>query len=244
LVAAGLSFLNLVSIFFFLPESLTDERRLAMRGQKRPPFTLKALGLVLKRPRVGPLLHVRFFFALAFSMFQSIFSLYAAYKLHLTSQTTGYVLAYVGLLSVLVQGVGVGLVTKRFRENAIIITSMWLMVFGLAGWAITPNLLVLLVVMLPLSLGGGMLNTVINSAITKSVTREEIGGTLGISTSLESVSRVIAPSAGGFLLQNLGAWAPGVVSAALMLWAVYFAYRRIIRIQPALITPTGDVSQA
>jgi len=148
------------------------------------------------------------------------------------------------LLSVLVQGVGVGLVTKRFRENAIIITSMWLMVFGLAGWAITPNLPVLLVVMLPLSLGGGMLNTVINSAITKSVTREEIGGTLGISTSLESVSRVIAPSAGGFLLQNLGAWAPGVVSAALMLWAVYFAYRRIIRIQPALITPTGDVSQA
>jgi DHA1 family tetracycline resistance protein-like MFS transporter len=244
LVAAGLSFLNLISIFFFLPESLTEERRLAMRGQKRPPFTLKALGVALNRPKVGPLLHVRFFFALAFSMFQSIFSLYAAYKLHLTSQTTGYVLAYVGLLSVLVQGVGVGLVTKRFRENAIIITSMWLMVFGLAGWAITPNLPVLLVVMLPLSLGGGMLNTVINSAITKSVTREEIGGTLGISTSLESVSRVIAPSAGGFLLQNLGAWAPGVVSAGLMLWAVYFAYRRIIRAKPAIIAPITDAGQA
>ena len=244
LVAAGLSFLNLISIFFFLPESLTEERRLAMRGQKRPPFTLKALSVALNRPKVGPLLHVRFFFALAFSMFQSIFSLYAAYKLHLTSQTTGYVLAYVGLLSVLVQGVGVGLVTKRFRENAIIITSMWLMVFGLAGWAITPNLPVLLVVMLPLSLGGGMLNTVINSAITKAVTREEIGGTLGISTSLESVSRVIAPSAGGFLLQNLGAWAPGVVSAALMLWAVYFAYRRIIRVKPSIIVPTAGVSQA
>jgi DHA1 family tetracycline resistance protein-like MFS transporter len=231
LVAAGLSFLNLISIFFFLPESLTDERKLAMRDQKRPPFTLKALGVALNRPRVGPLLHVRFFFALAFAMFQSIFSLYAAFKLHLTSQTTGYVLAYVGVLSVLVQGVGVGLITKRFRENAIIITSMWLMVFGLAGWAITPNLPVLLVVMLPLSMGGGMLNTVINSAITKAVSREEIGGTLGISTSLESVSRVIAPSAGGFLLQNLGAWAPGVVSAALMLWAVYFAYRRIILVR-------------
>ena len=85
--------------------------------------------------------------------------------------------------------------------------------------------------MLPLSMGGGLLNTVINSAITKAVSREEIGGTLGISTSLESVSRVIAPSAGGFLLQNLGAWAPGVVSAALMLWAVYFAYRRIILVR-------------
>jgi MFS transporter, DHA1 family, tetracycline resistance protein len=232
LAAAGLSFLNLISIFFFLPESLTEERRQAMQDQKRPPFTLKALAVAMNRPRVGPLLHVRFIFALAFSMFQSIFSLYAANELHLSIQTTSFVLAYVGVLSVLVQGLGVGLITKRFRENAIIITSMWLMVFGLAGWAITPNLPVLLVVILPLSLGGGMLNTVINSAITKAVTPAEIGGTLGISTSLESVSRVIAPSAGGFLL-TLGAWAPGFVSAALMLWAVYFAYRRIILVKLA-----------
>jgi DHA1 family tetracycline resistance protein-like MFS transporter len=232
LVAAGLSFLNLLSIFFFLPESLTEERRQVMHVQKRPPVTLKALLVALNRPKVGPLLQVRFFFALAFAMFQSIFSLYALYKLQLTSQTTGYVLAYVGVLSVLVQGLGIGLITKRFSENTIIIVGLWLMVIGLVGWALTPSLPVLLVVMLPLSFGGGTLNTVINSAITKAVTREEIGGTLGLSTSLESASRVIAPSAGGFLLQNLGAWAPGVVSAALMLWAVLFAYRRIIQVKP------------
>jgi DHA1 family tetracycline resistance protein-like MFS transporter len=241
LVAAGLSFMNLISIFFFLPESLSEERRKAMRGQKRPPVTLKALTTTLNRPKVGPLLHVRFFFALAFSMFQSIFSLYAAYKLNLTSQATGYVLAYVGLLSVLVQGVGVGLVTKRFRENAIIITSMWLMFFGLAGWAVTPSLPVLLVVMLPLAAGGGMLNTIINTAITKAVTREEMGGTLGISTSLESVSRVIAPSAGGFLLQNLGAWAPGVVSAILMAWVILFTYRRVIRAKAPTVPSAPEV---
>jgi DHA1 family tetracycline resistance protein-like MFS transporter len=240
LVAAGLSFLNLISIFFFLPESLTKERRIDIRAQKSPPFTYKALVIALNRPKVGPLLQVRFFFALAFSMFQSIFSLYAANKLELSSQMTGYVLAYVGVISVLVQGIGVGLVTKRFKENSIIITSMWLMLIGLAGWAITPNLPVLLVIMLPLAMGGGMLNTVINSAITKAVTREEIGGTLGISTSLESVSRVIAPSAGGFLLQNLGAWAPGVVSAILMAWTIILTYRRIIR---AKITAVPSVPE-
>jgi MFS transporter, DHA1 family, tetracycline resistance protein len=242
LVAAGLSFLNLISIFFFLPESLTEERRLAMSLQKRPPFTLKALGIAIKRPNVGPLLQVRFIFALAFAMFQSIFSLYAASKLKLSPQTTGYVLAYVGVISVLVQGIGVGLVTKRFKENTIIITSMWLMFIGLAGWAVTPNLPVLLAIMLPLAAGGGMLNTVINSAITKSVTPEEIGGTLGISTSIESASRVIAPSAGGFLLQSLGAWAPGLVSAALMAWAILFTYLRIIRVKEPGAIPVKELS--
>jgi hypothetical protein len=50
------------------------------------------------------------------------------------------------------------------------------------GWAISPNLPALLVVMLPLTFGGRMLNTVINSTIIKAVTREEIGGTLGVSS--------------------------------------------------------------
>jgi MFS transporter, DHA1 family, tetracycline resistance protein len=226
--AAGLSFLNLLSIYFWLPESLTEERRAAIQQQKRPSFTLKALFNALNRPKVGPLLHVRFFFGLAFAIFQSTFSLYAQYKLKLSPQTTGYVLAYVGLLSVLVQGVGIGLVTKRFRENAILITSMWLMVFGLVGWALTPDLRVMLVVILPLALGGGTLNTILNSAITKAVHRDEIGGTLGISASLESMTRVIAPIAGSILLGKVGAWAPGVASAVLMLWVVWFTYRRII----------------
>jgi len=221
---------------------LTEERRLAMSLQKRPPFTLKALGIAIKRPKVGPLLQVRFIFALAFAMFQSIFSLYAASKLKLSPQTTGYVLAYVGVISVLVQGIGVGLVTKRFKENTIIIRSMWLMFIGLAGWAVTPNLPVLLVIMLPLAVGGGMLNTVINSAITKAVTPEEIGGTLGISTSIESASRVIAPSAGGFLLQSLGAWAPGLVSAALMAWAILFTYLQIIRVKDPRGIPVEELS--
>jgi len=244
LAAAGLSFLNLLSIFFFLPESLTKERRQAISLQRRPPFTLKALGVALNRPKVGPLLHVRFFFGLAFAMFQSIFSLYAQYKLGLNSQTTGYVLAYVGVLSVLVQGVGIRLVTKRFRENAIIITALWLMVFGLAGWAVTPNLPVMLVVILPLSLGGGTLNTVINSAVTKAVSRDEIGGTLGISASLVSLTRVIAPTVGGFLLGGLGAWAPGLVSALLMLWAVWFAYRRIIHLKTPESIQASEAAKA
>jgi DHA1 family tetracycline resistance protein-like MFS transporter len=72
------------------------------------------------------------------------------------------------------------------------------------------------------------LNTVLQSSISKSVTRDEIGGMLGISASLEAVSRVIAPSLGGALLQNIGIWAPGVLSALLMIWVVIFAYRRII----------------
>jgi DHA1 family tetracycline resistance protein-like MFS transporter len=226
-VAASVSAMNLILIFFWLPESLTSERREAASLRHRPPFTLNALLQALNRPKVGPLLYVRFFYGLAFATFQSIFSLYAQ-AIGLNSQTTGYVLAYVGLLSVVVQGGLIGVLTRRFRENWLIITGLWLMTGALLAWAFTANLWLLLIVLLPLALSGGVLNTVIQSAISKSVSREDVGGMLGIAASLEATTRVIAPSVGGYLLQNLGTWAPGVFSAVLMAWAITVAYRRII----------------
>ncbi len=122
----------------------------------------------------------------------------------------------------------IGALTRRFRENWLIITGLWLMTLALLAWAFTSQLWLLMIVMLPLALSGGVLNTVIQSAISKSVGRDEVGGILGISASLEALTRVIAPSVGGFLLGYVGRWAPGIFAALLMLWAVSFAYRRII----------------
>lgn len=225
--AAGVAILNFIAIFFLLPESLTAERREEISQRKKLPFTIKALVEVLRRPKVGPLLHVRFFYGLGFATFQGIFSLYTQ-AIGLSAQTTGYILAYVGMISVIVQGALIGQLTKRFRENWLIITGLWVMALALFAWGFTTQLWVLLVVILPLGLAGGVLNTVLQSAISKSVHRDEIGGILGIAGSLEAFTRVIAPSVGGLLLQSLGTWAPGVFSAVALGWAVTFAYRRII----------------
>jgi DHA1 family tetracycline resistance protein-like MFS transporter len=241
--AAGFAFINLISIFFFLPETLTDEHRAANQQQQRPTITAKALIAALNRPKIGPLLLVRFFIMLAFAMFQAVFALFAQQKLNLSSQSTGFVLTYIGVYSVLVQGVGIGLLTKRFKENTIIIGALWLMSLGFLGWSLAPNLPIMLLVILPLSGSGWVLNTIITSAITKAVAPEEIGGMLGISASIESVSRVISPTLGGFLFGSIGTWAPGLFGAAVLLWTVWLAYRRIIMVkekEPEVYLPTKE----
>jgi MFS transporter, DHA1 family, tetracycline resistance protein len=178
LAAAGLSLFNMISVAFRLPESLTTEKRLALAKQPRAGFSARALWQALNRPTVGPLLHTRFFFGLAFALFQSIFSLYALARFNLNSRDTGFVLTYVGLLSVLVQGLAVGRLTRRFSEVWLILAAVVLMAFSLAGWAFAPNVPVLLLVLAPTSLAGGVLNTVLNSALTKSVQPVETGGML------------------------------------------------------------------
>jgi DHA1 family tetracycline resistance protein-like MFS transporter len=229
--AAGLAFVNLISIFFFLPESLTKEHRLAIHNQHRPFLTVNALTDALRRPKVGPLLSVRFFLMMAFSMFMTVFALFAQHKLNLSSQSTGFVLTAVGLYSVLVQGVGIGKLTKRFKDGNLIFMSLWLMFVGYIGWAIAPNLLILLIALLPLMGGGWIANTIIISGISKAVAPDEIGGTLGISTSVENVTRVISPAIGGLLFGSFGMWAPGAFSAIMVLFAIWLAYQRILSVK-------------
>ncbi|MBC8504300.1 MAG: hypothetical protein H8D34_05550, partial [Chloroflexi bacterium] len=62
---------------------------------------------------------------------------------------------------------------------------------------------------------------------SKAVYTEEVGGTLGLAASLESATRVIAPSLGGFLLGEIGTWAPGILAAAIMAWVSYFVWRKL-----------------
>jgi DHA1 family tetracycline resistance protein-like MFS transporter len=60
------------------------------------------------------------------------------------------------------------------------------------------------------------------------VTNEEVGGTLGISAAIESSTRVIAPTLGGVLLDQLGPWAPGVFGGIVMGGLIPYVWRRII----------------
>lgn len=229
LFAAALAFLNWIAVFLWLPESLTDEIKADLaKRPARAVLSIAELWQALKRPRFGPLLQVRLFYGLAFATFTGVFALYAQYRLELNSTQTGYVLAYVGFLSVLVQGVAIGRLTKRFPENRLILASVAILTVSLLAWAFTPNVPLLLVVLAPVAFASGVLNTVINSAITKSVYPEEVGGALGVAASIESLSRVVGPAAGGFLLGVLGTWAPGVIGAVILAWLAGYVWRRLI----------------
>lgn len=228
-VAAGLGVLNFVLVIAWLPESLTPERRAALAISMRPPFTARAMLEGLQRPLVGPLLQTRFVYALAFSAFQTVFALYAQYRFSLDAQRTGYILAYVGLLSVIVQGVVIGKLTARFSDSLLILSGTALMAAALLGWAFAPSIAILLVVLAPIALAAGILNTVINASLSKVVAPAEIGGTLGLASALESLTRVIAPSIAGVLLEKFSTSAPGILGAVLMAFLTWYVWRTIFR---------------
>jgi DHA1 family tetracycline resistance protein-like MFS transporter len=225
--AAAIAFLNLIAVFFWLPESLSKATMAEQKHWQRT-FSPVAFWHALSRPRVGPLLQIRFFYGLAFATFETIFALHAQYKLGLSAEMTGYTMAYIGILIVIVQGVAIGWLTSRQSETNLTLGGGILMAISLAAWAVVPNIWLLLIVLMPIALAAGILNTIINSLLSKSVYPEEVGGTLGLSSSIESLTRVAAPVAGGALLGQLGTWAPGIFGAILMALVIFLVWQRLI----------------
>jgi DHA1 family tetracycline resistance protein-like MFS transporter len=81
-----------------------------------------------------------------------------------------------------------------------------------------------------------VLGVVSDSALTKSVYPEEVGGTLGLSAALNSLARAVTPILGGFLIDVVGPGAPGILSAVAMAGLIPFVWRRILYV-PDLSCP-------
>ena len=221
--AAGLSMFTMILTFFMLPE---PERK----SNSRREFSVKALKQAFGHPTVGILLSMVFTFGLAFAMFQTSFALFASARFGFNVQQTALVLTYVGILSVIMQLVVVKRVVKRLGENRSIVVTLAALALGLVLMAMVQSPLALIFVMPILSFGGGVTSPVLTSLISKSVDRAEIGGMLGISTSVDSMSRVVAPILGNALLVLGSAW-PSIVGAAILLIPIGLALRLRGRMQ-------------
>ncbi len=92
--------------------------------------------------------------------------------------------------------------------------------FGI-GW--------LLVASFPAALGGGLLHPAINSLITKSSDKSEVGGMLGISSGTYSAANAVAPLFYGSLFQWFGAPVPFFAGGLILLVLWMVAPRFIVK---------------
>lgn len=99
------------------------------------------------------------------------------------------------------------------------------------GWF---GLIWMLVAQIPTAVGAGALQPTLNSLITKRVAPTEVGGILGISTSMLSAANVLAPLLAGALFQFGGPGIPFWASALLMGVLCVFA---IYRVKPDTVAP-------
>ncbi|MFM8744096.1 MAG: MFS transporter [Cytophagales bacterium] len=219
-VTCAMCFINFAMAYFSLPESLQETKSNA-------PFNFKVVtGIIteLKKPKVGELLWINFIFISAFMLMQISCSLMWKEITQLNERQIGYVFAYIGVATAIVQGVLVGRMVKVFGEQKMLSYGIVLMAFGLAILPFTGSVLFFpfqYIGLALIALANGCLTPSITSMLSKFARHTEVGQVLGVNQSFGSVARAVGMGLSG-ILYSLQFAIPFLVGVVLMLSCFWF----------------------
>jgi len=223
MVAALLAAVNLVFVFFFLPESLDLGQH--DRVSTTQTGVLMSLRGVLAQPLMGSVLFILFIISFAFSAFPVIMPVLAMGFFGLGSVEMSFFFAYTGLVQIVFQGLLVGKIASRMSEPKMIAAGLGIMTIGVFLLVLFPYLSMFLLLTTMVFIGLGLLNTSIPSYISKITPAMERGGVLGITQSVSSIARVPGPLLAGIIAEFAGVLAPFFLSAVLLMIATLFGIR-------------------
>jgi DHA1 family tetracycline resistance protein-like MFS transporter len=244
LFAGGLALANAVLLYFTLPETVTPDhpaRVSAARGRG-----WKQLLDALQRPQLAFVLTIYFLSIVAFSIMTASFSLFMMFRLGYDAWHNGWMFAFVGIVSAIIQGGLIGRLVKRFGEPRLVIIGGLLFAASLFATPFvgpTVGLLGLLLIGATSSIGNALMAPSLSSLASKSASAKEQGSVLGVTQSVASLARAVGPTIAAFSIYSVVAyigfdrqshhmsdvsilrtfWAAAAIQFLAFLLAIYFA---------------------
>lgn len=251
--AGALCALNLLMAFLFLPESVTH-RAQKPQGVVAPAAPWRAFFGRLQQPVLGPILLLFFVFTVAFAQMEGTLSLYvlknflapegfapgngpvpgalgAEAAFQEASLKVGYIFTAVGFCGVLVQGVLLGLLRKRFGEAVLAQAGLFFGTLGMVAIPLAPSYEALFVGAALLAAGSGLANPSLSALMSIHSPRESQGVMLGAYQSMGALGRIIGPSMGGALFYFVSAQTPYWLASALLALGLLGAVRLAVRLR-------------
>jgi MFS transporter, DHA1 family, tetracycline resistance protein len=208
LVAAGFQLITLVLTIVMLPESRTkrdDEERVGMNQ----------ILTTFHKPRLAPILWQKLAIALAMYGWFAVFALYLQRQLGFTLTQTDYLFSVFAIFNVIVNGFLIGRISARLGDRTMSNIGLACLVASFSLVAFVHALPLLTLMVLLSALGMAMTNTGITALISNAASDREQGTVLGTSSSLDSLSGILAPPISTGLLASYGPGYAGIESVLL-----------------------------
>ncbi len=177
----------------------------------------------LRHPMVARLVVVNLLFTVAFTAMETVFALFTQHAFGWTTRQNGYLFTYIGLLIVLMQGVVVGQLARRWGEHRLMLAGLVLLAAGLALLPLSTTLASLVVVLGIISIGDGAVTPMLSTLLSFASAPEARGETLGLAQGVAGLARVIGPVLAGSAFAVGGPAAPFLVGSALVVLAALIA---------------------
>ena len=217
-VAAGLQFLTLVITIVMLPESRS-------RGNEEDRFSLRSVLSSFGKPKLARILWQKLAVSLALYGWFAVFALYFQRQLGFSLTQTDYFFSIFAVFNVLNNAVVVGRVSARLGDRGMSNVGLAVLVCGFAVLPFVHEIVLMALTMLLFSFGMALANTGIVALISNTASDREQGRVLGTSSSLDSLSGMLAPPVSTSLLGAFGPRFAGVESLVMSVIALAMGLR-------------------
>ena len=190
IVAAILSFINFIFGYYFFPESLKANNRRKFEWKRANP--LGSLKHLQKFPLIKTLVLSMIFVSIANHSMESVWAFFTIEKFKWSNSLVGYSLAFIGILSIIVQLWLVGILAKKLGDKRMAVLGFVLMMTGFFLFAFTPWQWLLFTALL-LFIVGGIQGTAIQSIMSSAMPDNEQGELQGALGSLMGLTTLLAP---------------------------------------------------
>jgi MFS family permease len=194
LFAIIFSFITLLFIAFFLPESLPKEKR------HNNPLSLKREMNIIKKflgyrtnHFIKKIFLMKIFWTFAFTSFTTCFGLYAKNELNLNVVEIGNLFPIVGVFSVFNQFVIVKKIVPYLGNSISFKYALIIMAIGILMLSLNPNYLGFVLIIYIINLGFSVLITTTKTLVTMAVSQQKQGEISGLDEAILSINMSIAP---------------------------------------------------
>jgi len=195
-LAAALSVVVLVFVYFILPESLPIERRATTKQKFNGP-DLKGMWRALTGP-LGYLMFLSFLLSFGLTNFEGIFGLYALERFGYGPQQVGTILTFIGLTSAATQAALTGPLSRRWGESRVIQGALGVSAVGFLLMLSASTFTAVLLTTAFFIVGNALLRPAAAALISRRSSEREQGVALGMHNSFMSLGRIIGPVWAGF----------------------------------------------
>ena len=190
IVSAILSFSNFIFGYLFFPESLKSNKRRKFDWKRANPFG--SLKYLQKIPPIKTLVLSMFLVSIANHSMESVWAFFTIEKFRWSNLFIGYSLAFIGILSIVVQSWLVSILVKKLGDKLMAIWGLVFIMIGFLFFAFTPWSWLLFIALIIFILGG-VQGTAIQSIVSSAIPDNEQGELQGALGSLLGFTTLISP---------------------------------------------------
>ncbi|MHA2007309.1 MAG: MFS transporter [Promethearchaeota archaeon] len=225
LVAAGFSFLSILTTFFFITESWPKEHREKAEKENRIKIKLRknhdALYLLIQYG----------FHTLSFIIYVSTIAIFLTIILGLDTLGVSMLLTISGISRAIVRFSVFKPTMRKLGEGktAILGLSLLTVTFFLVGvfGSFYPELWVFVILIVFVSYGVSCSRGILISRVTQSVSPKEIGRINGYTTTFDSLAQIIGPLLGTIILESFDTYVFGILLGLLALGSLLMDFKNI-----------------